>query len=287
MSLTISNTGLNLIKKFEGCVLKAYQDSAGVWTIGYGHTLGVKNGQVITQVQAEEYLKSDCATAESAVNSYNSKYNWNQNQFDALVSFTFNCGSGNLKTLLQNGTRTITQISAMITAYNKAGGKVLSGLTKRRNAEKELFDKVIATTAQNSVTSSKSKLNVTSNIKAVQTWLNTNYKTGLAADGIYGAKTKAALVKAWQTEVGGLVVDGIFGTKSRTVAATHIIKKYSTGILVTIWQAYLVCRGYNPGGIDGMFGTGCYTATIAFQKSSGLVQDGCVGQNTWSKAFGE
>ena len=143
MGLSISNNGLALIKKFEGCRLTSYQDSVGVWTIGYGHTAGVSKGQTITQVQADTFLKSDCSSAEKAVNSY-SKYNWNQNQFDALVSFTFNCGSGNLKTLLNNGQRTISEISAKITAYNKAGGKVLQGLVNRRKAEKELFDKPLS-----------------------------------------------------------------------------------------------------------------------------------------------
>lgn len=143
MNLSISNNGLALIKRFEGCRLTAYQDSVGIWTIGYGHTSGVSKGQTITQSQADLYLKSDCANAEKAVNSYNNRYNWNQNQFDALVSFTFNCGSGNLKKLLNNGQRTITQISAKIPAYNKAGGKVLRGLVNRRTAEKELFDRPV------------------------------------------------------------------------------------------------------------------------------------------------
>lgn len=286
MSLSISETGLALIKKFEGCRLTAYRDGVGVWTIGYGHTSGVKSGQVITQAQADAYLKADCATAEKAVNAYDGTYRWNQNQFDALVSFTFNCGSGNLKTLLNSGKRTIAEISAKITAYNKAGGAVFQGLVNRRAAEKELFDKAVSNTVSTTTTnSSASKLKVSSTVKAVQTWLNTYYSTGLVVDGIYGVKTKAALVKAWQKEVGGLTVDGIFGTDSETKAKSVIIKKGSTGILVTIWQAYLVCRGYNPGGIDGIFGSGCHAATIAFQKANGLTQDGAVGQNTWNKAF--
>ena len=144
MNLSISNNGLSLIKRFEGCRLTAYQDSIGIWTIGYGHTSGVSKGQTITQVQADRYLKADCANAEKAVNKYHSKYHWNQNQFDALVSFTFNCGSGNLKKLLNNGQRTIAQVSAKIPAYNKAGGKVLRGLVNRRAAEKELFDRPVS-----------------------------------------------------------------------------------------------------------------------------------------------
>lgn len=136
--MNISQTGLNLIKQFEGCHLTAYKDPVGVLTIGYGHTKGVKAGQKITQAQADAYLKQDVASAEKAVSKY--KYNYNQNQFDALVSFTFNCGSGNLKQITNNGNRTLAQISARIPNYNKADGKVLAGLTRRRAAEKKLFD---------------------------------------------------------------------------------------------------------------------------------------------------
>ena len=140
MRLSISPRGLSLIQKFEGCRLKAYQDSIGLWTIGYCHTSGVSEGQTITQTQADAFLKADCANAENAVSRYDDRYHWNQNQFDALVSFTFNCGSRNLQTLLNNGQRTVSEISAKIPAYNKAGGKVLKGLVRRRAAEKELFD---------------------------------------------------------------------------------------------------------------------------------------------------
>ena len=134
---------------------------------------------------------------------------------------------------------------------------------------------------------SVSRLKITSDIKSVQIWLNTYYKAGLITDGIYGMKTKTALIKAWQTEAGGLIIDGIFGVKSAKAASSHVIKTGSAGILVTIWQAYLVCKGYNPNGIDGTFGTGCRTATIAFQKANGLTPDGQVGKNTWSKAFSD
>lgn len=176
MSLSISNNGLNLIKRFENCKLTAYKavNTEKYWTIGWGHYgSDVKQGQTITQSQADAYLKSDCATAEKAVNRYNDKYHWNQNQFDALVSFTFNCGVGNLNTLLNNGKRTISEISAKITAYNKAGGKVLKGLVTRRAAEKELFDKKLSTS-----TSSLAQVNITKPISYLQTdpkWKNHNY----------------------------------------------------------------------------------------------------------------
>lgn len=138
---TLGQAGLDLIKKFESCRLTAYQDSVGVWTIGYGHTSGVKSGQTITQAQAEEYLRQDCVKFAAYVN--NAAYvpvteQLNQNQFDALVSFAYNCGAGNLKTLCAG--RTVAQIAASIPSYNKASGKVLAGLTRRRAAEQCLFN---------------------------------------------------------------------------------------------------------------------------------------------------
>lgn len=140
MAMITSSKGVSLIKQFEGCRLKAYKCPAGVWTIGYGHTAGVKAGDTITQEEAENYLRNDLVTYENAVLKYDSIYHFNQNQFDALVSFTFNCGAGNLKNLTQGGKRTIAQISAKLPLYNKAGGVVLLGLQRRRVAEKELFD---------------------------------------------------------------------------------------------------------------------------------------------------
>lgn len=139
--MNISEVGLNLIKQFEGCHLTAYKDPIGIPTIGYGHTKSVKLGQKITQAQADNYLRQDVAASEKAVNAL--KYSLNQNQFDALVSFTFNCGAANLKKLTDNNKRTLAQISARIPNYNRADGKVLPGLTRRRAAEKALFDKPV------------------------------------------------------------------------------------------------------------------------------------------------
>ena len=140
MAMRTSSKGVSLIKSFEGCRLKAYKCPAGVWTIGYGHTAGVKEGDTITQEQADEYLRNDLAKYEKAVMYYDGIYHFNQNQFDALVSFTYNCGVGNLKNLTQSGKRTLAQISVKLLLYNKAGGVVLRGLQRRRMAEKELFD---------------------------------------------------------------------------------------------------------------------------------------------------
>lgn len=145
-----SVNGINLIKKFEGCKLKAYRCPAGVPTIGYGHTKGVKMGQVITQEQADQYLREDLEKYEKNVMKYYNKYKWNQNEFDALVSFAYNLGS--IDQLTSDGTRSKPVIADKMILYNKAEGKVLVGLTRRRKAERALFLKaapVTSTTTKN------------------------------------------------------------------------------------------------------------------------------------------
>lgn len=137
--MKISDKGLAIIQKYEGCRLKTYLCPAGVLTIGYGHTgSDVKSGMTITKAKALKLLKKDISRFEKAVSKYDSVYHWNQNQFDALVSFAFNIGS--IDQLTNNGKRSISEISSKITAYDKANGKALSGLTKRRAEEKKLFD---------------------------------------------------------------------------------------------------------------------------------------------------
>ena len=136
-----SQKGIDLIKKFEGCRLEAYKCPAGIWTIGYGHTKGVKDGQIITQEQAEEFLREDLRIFEQTVESC-VKVPLSQNQFDALVSFCYNCGSGALKTstllrLLNEGN--YSSAADQFLRWNKAGGKVLVGLTRRREEEREMF----------------------------------------------------------------------------------------------------------------------------------------------------
>ena len=134
-----SQRGINLIKQFEGVRLTAYKCPAGVYTIGYGHTRGVQRGMKITEDEASAFLASDLRNSEKAVERYDSIYHWKQNEFDALVSFTFNCGATNLRALLRNGRRNRSQIAATLPLYRKAGGKVLKGLERRRAAEKALF----------------------------------------------------------------------------------------------------------------------------------------------------
>ena len=134
-----SQPGINLIKQFEGVRLTAYKCPAGVYTIGYGHTRGVTRGMKITEEEASAFLTADLRNSEKAVERYDSVYHWNQNEFDALVSFTFNCGATNLRALLRNGRRNRSQIAETLPLYRKDGGKVLKGLERRRAAEKALF----------------------------------------------------------------------------------------------------------------------------------------------------
>lgn len=150
MAKTTGAAGIALIKEFEGCRLTAYKPVAAepFYTIGYGrYGPDVKAGMTITEAQAEAYLREDLWQAEQSVNS--SYYcpvtaQLNQNQFDALVSFTYNCGSGNLKLLCRDG-RTLAQIADHLPAYNKdVTGKVLAGLVRRRAAEVKLFNSPVA-----------------------------------------------------------------------------------------------------------------------------------------------
>ena len=140
--MNISQEGLSLIKMFEGCELEAYKCAANVWTIGYGSTDGVKEGMEISQERAEMLLLEDVEVFEESVNKL-VEVPLEQNQFDALVSWTFNLGSTNLKnsTLLKVlNDKDYEGVPAQIKRWNKAGGKVLQGLIRRREAEALLFE---------------------------------------------------------------------------------------------------------------------------------------------------
>ena len=133
--------GLSLIKKFEGCELEAYQCSAGVWTIGYGHTKGVTPSDSISQEEAEQMLVDELHEYESYVNEYVTVA-LSQNQFDALVSWVYNLGPANLKAstmlkVLNDGK--YEEVPYQMKRWNKAGGKVLDGLVRRREAEALLY----------------------------------------------------------------------------------------------------------------------------------------------------
>ena len=139
--MKISQNGIDLIKEFEGCRLEAYKCPAGIWTIGYGHIAGVEKGQKITKAQAENLLKQDLQRFENGVNNL-VKVKLTQGQFDALVSFAFNCGVEALKksTLLKVLNQgKYDEAADEFDKWVYAGMIKLNGLVRRRRAEKEMF----------------------------------------------------------------------------------------------------------------------------------------------------
>lgn len=137
----MSRAGLNLIKRFEGCKLKAYLCPAGVLTIGWGFTRGVRRGDVITQAEADRRLVEEYDAFEREVRGL-VRVPLTDNQWGALVSFTFNVGVANFKSstllkLLNQGKW--MEAAEQFPRWNKAGGRVLAGLTTRRAAERQLF----------------------------------------------------------------------------------------------------------------------------------------------------
>jgi lysozyme len=140
----INAAGLALIKEFEGCCLTAYPDpgtGAQPWTIGYGHTNGVRPGETITQEQAEQYLQNDLVEFQVGVNNLVAR-DLTPNQFAALVSFAYNLGLGALEgsTLLAYvNAGDFTAAQGEFEKWVFAGGKILPGLVRRRAAEAALF----------------------------------------------------------------------------------------------------------------------------------------------------
>lgn len=139
--MAISENCINLIKEFEGCKLKAYKCPAGIWTIGYGRTTNVKEGDTCTQEQADTWLTEEANQfAESILGMV--KVPLTQNELDALTSLAYNIGLGNLRksTLMKRINESDFDAAAdEFPKWNKAGGNVLPGLVKRRRAERDLF----------------------------------------------------------------------------------------------------------------------------------------------------
>lgn len=142
--MRMSENGRKLTKEFEGLRLEAYQDGGGVWTIGYGHTKNVRQGDVIDLATADAFLQSDLAFAEGVVSQY-VHLPLNQNQFDACVDFVFNLGIGNfmrstLLAKLNHGD--FAGASAEFIRWNKDNGMVVEGLNRRCKARTKLFNTV-------------------------------------------------------------------------------------------------------------------------------------------------
>jgi lysozyme len=137
-----SKQGLALTERFEGCRLEAYQDSGGIWTIGFGHTKGVSEGMITTVEEATAWLEEDIAWAASEVNRIVS-VTLTQGEFDALVDFTFNCGRAALdhSTLLELVNQGNMEAAAeQFERWDKVGGKEVAGLLRRRQAERAEFE---------------------------------------------------------------------------------------------------------------------------------------------------
>ena len=137
-----SATLISHIKRFESCKLTAYQDTAGVWTIGYGHTKGVKKGDRITQYQAEQFLRDDLAEFERAAGKVQRLTT--QGRYDAVVDFMYNLGIGNfnkstLKIYIESG-RSVWEVQEQFLCWVNAGGRKLGGLVSRRIWEAARFN---------------------------------------------------------------------------------------------------------------------------------------------------
>ena len=139
--MQISKTGIELLKHFEGCELKAYQDSVGVWTIGYGHTKGIYEGLEITQSEAEKMLQDELPEYEGYITDKVVPM-LQQHEYDALVCWVYNLGPTNLSssTMLKKlNAGEFKEVPFQMKRWDKAGGQPLLGLTRRRNAEALLF----------------------------------------------------------------------------------------------------------------------------------------------------
>lgn len=201
---------IELIKKYEGCRLTAYRCAANVLTIGYGHTGGLKEGQKITQAQAEAYLEKDLEKFEALVEKYDSRYRWRQNEFDALVSFAYNIGS--IDKLTANGTRDRATVADKMLEYNKINGKIHAGLSNRRKEERELF--LFGAVQGNSIIkrSTIKKGSSGKDVEYLQEYLSEKgYYIG-TIDGKFGDLLLRS-AKLFQHDT-GLVADGIVGEKT-------------------------------------------------------------------------
>ena len=217
--MRISEKGLAMIEKFEGCLLKASNKLDGVWTIGYGQTgryygKRVRKGMTTTKALAHAWLRDhSIKTYETAV-AKAVKVPINQNQFDALVSFTYNVGVGALKqstALRKLNAGDYAGAADALTMWTKFKGKVLAGLVRRRKEERALFLTPVTQTNTGN-TDLLRKGDKGDDVKLLQHRLNI-LGSQLTEDGIWGVQTDSA-VRGYQYRA-GLTVDGIVGAKTR------------------------------------------------------------------------
>ena len=270
-----SEKGLSLIKKWEGCTLKAYKlTGEKYYTIGYGHSFdtSITAGTVWTQAQADAALKKDLQKFEGYV-AADVPLPLNQHQFDALVSYCYNRGRGGLRQLVA-ACKTLADYPAKMVELWGSATRYKTGLVNRRKAEAALFA---------GTQTAKGYISI------YQEWINAilcDAWTPLVPDGIAGPKTKTAAVAALQVLLNrlydvGLRVDGDLGPKTK--AKLQTLRRGSSGVLVCLVQGQLYCAGYDPRGLDHSFGTGSDAAVRAFQLDHNLTVDGVVGPATWAE----
>ena len=228
--MRVSNKCIELVKEFEGCSLTSYQDEVGIWTIGYGITSSdkditgktIKKGMKISKATAEKWLVESLDRIYlPKVMKYQDRYHFNTSQIDALVSFAYNIGS--IDGLTKNGTRNIREIEYYIHEYNKAGGKILPGLVRRRLAEtnlfnggKKKFDEGLPNLPERGYFQQGDKGAKVKKIQMFLAWMD--FYDG-DIDGAYGAKTTAA-VKRLQKFI-KTPQNGKFGNKCLPFAKTY------------------------------------------------------------------
>ena len=258
--MRISEKGLSLIKEFEGCQLNAYRCPSNVWTIGYGHTENVQENQSITQEEAESLLINDMVKYENYVNTCsNLTFVTNQNQFDALVSFTYNCGQGSLATLVQN--RDANTVADKLLLYINGSNGVLQGLVRRREAERVLFldGNYVEVTPTEQVVEQYSTPQSDTWVADLQNECNNQGYSSQAVDNIAG---------------------------KITLASVPTLKKGSKGEITKLLQKRLNSLGFDCGKADGSFGNLTFNAVISMQNYYEIDSEGICGKQSWSKLLG-
>ena len=221
--MRVSNKCIELVKEFEGCSLTAYQDEVGIWTIGFGITSSdkaitgktIKKGMKISKATAEKWLVESLNRIYlPKVMKYQDRYHFNTSQIDALVSFAYNVGS--IDQLTGYGTRAIAIIESRILLYNKAGGKTLNGLSRRRRAElkmfqggKKLYDGAWPKLPSRGYLEKGDSGKEVEKLQMLLCWLDLFENDQI--DGVYGPKTEKA-VKELQEKV-KTTRNGKFGNK--------------------------------------------------------------------------
>ena len=213
----ISENGLNLIKSFEGCRLVSYKAycTERYFTIGWGHYgPDVKLGMKITQQRADELLKDDIISYENAVNAWDSRYHWTQNEFDALCSFAYNLGCGSISQVTAKGSRSKAEIASKMLLYYNCNGVKLQGLVLRRQKESELFSSsgMIDIGYRHAEPTLRRRCK-NDRVKLLQHNCNIYFDRNLTEDGAFGPLTQQA-IKEIQAASGKLEADGIYGPKT-------------------------------------------------------------------------